>query len=83
MHGQGATGQTEITGKDTPMLDQTPTNLKVNDMRIGEQLAKAEKYHALTRSDSVADKKPVQHPAVQAPRISLISRLIHTRLRPA
>ena len=73
----------KITRKDTPMLDQTPTSLKVNDMWIGEQLAKAEQYHELTRGDSVAEKKPVQCPAAVAPRISLINRLIHTRLRPA
>ena len=65
------------------MLNQTPTSCKVNDMWISEQLAKAERYHELTRGDSVAEKKPVQRPAVQAPRISLISRLFHARLRPA
>ena len=83
MHGQGDTGQAEITGKDTPMLDLTPTNLKVNDMWINEQLAKAERRHELTRGDAVAAKKPAQRPAVQEPRVSLISRLIHPRLRPA
>ena len=65
------------------MLDLTPTNLKVNDMWINEQLAKAERHHELTRSDSIAAKKPVQRPTVLAPRVSLISRLIPTRLRPA
>jgi hypothetical protein len=83
MHGQGGTGQTEVTGKDTPMLDLTPTNLTVNNMRIGEQLAKAERHHELTRGDAVAAKQPARLPAVQEPRISLISRLIPTRLRPA
>jgi len=83
MHGQGGTGQAETTRKDTPMLDLTPTNLKVNDMWISEQLAKADRHHELTRGDSVAAKKPAQRPAVQEPRISLISRLFHTRLRPA
>ena len=65
------------------MLDLTPTNLTVNNMRIGEHLAKAERHHELTRGDSVTAKKPAQHPAIQEPRISLISRLIHPRLRPA
>ena len=65
------------------MLDLTPTNLKVNDMWINEQLAKADRHHELTRGDSVSTKKSVQRPAVQMPRISLISRLFHTRLRPA
>ena len=65
------------------MLDLTPTNLKVNDMWIGEQLAKAERHHELTRGDAVAAKKPAQRSAIQESRISLISRLIHPRLRPA
>ena len=83
MHGQGGTGPAETRGKDTPMLNQTPTICSVNDMLINEQLAKAERHHELTRSDSVAAKKPVQRPTVPAPRVSLISRLIHPRLRPA
>jgi hypothetical protein len=65
------------------MLNQTPTICSVNDMWINEQLAKAERHHELTRSDSVAAKKPVQRPTVLAQRVSLISRLVHPRLRPA
>jgi hypothetical protein len=65
------------------MLDQTLTSLNVNDMRISEQLAKAERYHDLTRADSVSVKKSVQRPAVQTPGISLISRLFRALPRPA
>jgi hypothetical protein len=65
------------------MLDLTPTSCTVNDMRIGEQLAKAARYHELTRGHTVDEKKPLQRPAIQAPRISLISRLIHVLPRPA
>ena len=61
----------------------TPTTCTVNNMWISDQLAKAERYHELTRGDSVATTKPVDRPAVQKPRLSLISRLFPTRLRPA
>ena len=65
------------------MLDLTPTTCKANDLWIRNQLTKAERYHELTRSDSVANRQPVEQRTVQAPRISLIGRLIHALPRPA
>jgi hypothetical protein len=69
--------------KDPEMLDLTPTTLKVNDMRIGQTLAKAEQYHSLTRGDVVTGKQPVERPAIQMPRISVLRRLVHALPRPA
>ena len=65
------------------MFNLNPTSLEVHDMRIAEQLAKAERRHELTRGESVADKRLVQRPSIQLPRISLIRRLMHALPRPA
>jgi len=65
------------------MHNLTPTACSVNNMWINEQLAKAERYHELTRGDAAVDQKPVDRPAVRMPRLSLISRLFPSRLRTA
>jgi hypothetical protein len=52
-------------------------------MRFQDEVAKAERYHALVRGEKVGGKASVMVPAIRLPRISLISRLIHLRLRPA
>jgi len=65
------------------MFETTPTAMTVRDMRFREDVAKAERYHALVRGDKVVGRAPVALPAIRLPRISLISRLFHTRLRPA
>jgi hypothetical protein len=74
---------TSRTRKDPTMIDLTPTTLKVNDLRISQDLAKAERYHALTRNDVATRKEAVERPALQRPRISLIRRLAQALPRPA
>jgi hypothetical protein len=69
--------------KDHSMIGQTPTSLNVNDMRIRETLAKAERYHTLTRNDAVAyDKRAVQS-VIRMPRVSLVRRIAQMLPRPA
>jgi hypothetical protein len=65
------------------MIDLTPTNLNVNDLWIRENLAKAERYHALTRGEEAVQKQSVERPAIQMPRISVIRRLVQALPRPA
>jgi hypothetical protein len=65
------------------MIGQTPTSLKVNDMWIRENLAKAERYHALTRNEADAEKQPITYSTVRMPRISLFRRLATALPRPA
>ena len=65
------------------MFETTPTAMTVRDMRFREDVAKAERYHALVRGDKIVGRAPVALPAIRLPRISLVSRLIHARLRPA
>ena len=65
------------------MHNLTPTACSVNNMWINEQLAKAERFHELTRGDGAMDQKPVGQPIFRMPRLSLISRLFPTRLRTA
>ena len=73
----------EPFGKDIPMLETSQTTMTVHDMRFRENAAKAERYHALVRGDKSAGKTLVVIPVIRMPRISLISRLFHARLRPA
>lgn len=40
------------------MNSLTPTNCQANDLSIREVLRKAERYHALTRTDEVKAKQP-------------------------
>jgi hypothetical protein len=65
------------------MLDLNPTTCKVNDMFVRETLAKAERYHSLTRNDTVATSKPVAQTVIRLPRISAIRRLVQALPRPA
>jgi hypothetical protein len=65
------------------MIDLTPTTLKVNDSRISQDLAKAERYHALTRNDRVTGKQSGERPAVRWPHISIVCRLVNALPRPA
>jgi hypothetical protein len=65
------------------MLDLNPTTCKVNDMFVRETLAKAERYHSLTRNDTVATSKPVAQTVIRLPRISVIRRLVQILPRPA
>jgi hypothetical protein len=64
------------------MFETTPSAMTVRDMRFRESVAKAERYHALVVGDTAVGRLPVVLPAIRLPRISLISRLIHLRLRP-
>ena len=61
------------------MFETTPTARTVRDMRFRDD----ERYHALVRGDKIVGRAPVALPAIRLPRISLVSRLIHLRLRPA
>ena len=83
MHGPGGPGQREATGKDTSMFELSPTDCAVRVMRFQDEVAKAERYHALVRGDKIVGRAPVALPAIRLPHISLISRLFHVRLRPA
>jgi len=74
---------TSQTRKDPSMIDLTPTTLKVNDLRISQDLAKGERYHALTRDDVVTGKLPVERSAIRMPRISVLRRLVNALPRPA
>jgi hypothetical protein len=65
------------------MLGLTPTSCKVNDLFIRESVAKAERYHALTRDAAPVEKQPSANVAIQLPRISVFRRLTHFVLRPA
>jgi hypothetical protein len=65
------------------MFEMTPTAMTVRTMRFRDEVAQAERFHALVRGDKVVGKTPVAFPAMRLLRISLISRLVHIRLRPA
>ena len=65
------------------MLDLNPTTCKVNDLFVRESLAKAERYHSLTRSDAMVETKPAAQTVIRFPRISVIRRLVHALPRPA
>ena len=69
--------------KDAPMFDLTPTSCNVNDLWIGETLANAERYHALTRTSAVPEKRSALSLTLKLRRISLVRRLRHTLPRPA
>jgi hypothetical protein len=75
--------QPDLIRKDPWMIALTPTNLKVNDFFIRESLAKAERHHTLTRSDTVAETKPVVRLAIRLPRVTVIRRLGQFLPRPA
>jgi hypothetical protein len=82
MAGEELAGQ-KSPGKDSEMFEMTPTAMTVRTMRFQDDVAQAERYHALVRGDKVVGKTRVAFPAIRLPRISPISRLFHKRLRPA
>ena len=69
--------------KDAPMLNLTPTSCKVNDLRISETLAKAERNHSLTCNSAAPEKRSSPRFTLELPRISLVRRLLQSLPRPA
>lgn len=65
------------------MLDMTTTTCQNNDLRIRESLAKAERYHALTRPAAVSGRPAQSRISLRLPKISLALRLPHRSARPA
>ncbi len=65
------------------MLDFTPTSCMVNDLQIREALAKSERLHDLTRDSAKPARPAAFRFAIQWPRISLVSRLMHRQAQNA
>ncbi len=65
------------------MLDMTTTTCTVNDLRTRENLAKAERYHALTRSDLGGGQPASRRIALRLPKFNVSLCLPHRSVRPA
>jgi hypothetical protein len=59
------------------------TDYLVHSMRFQERLAKSERFHALTRDDGTAEKKPGAWLEIRMPRISVIRRVVQILPGPA
>ena len=75
-------GRAEPLRKDAPMFELSPTASEVTYLRVQDDLARAERYHALTRTEGVAEKAGAQS-VIRLPRVSLVRRLGHLLPRPA
>jgi hypothetical protein len=65
------------------MFDMSPVSTEVKYARFQEDLAKAERHHALNRDALPVEKHSAARITIQVPRISLFRRLSHLVLRPA